>query len=71
MATAAELLAAIEAAILDLATNGEEVWFNGRKYRKAQLSELRAIRTELKAEVALSSAGGIFDRMKTGAPYRA
>lgn len=71
MATATELLTAIDTAILDLLQNGEEVWVNGRKYRKAQLSELRAMRAEYAAIVATSTAGGVFDRMKTGVPYRA
>lgn len=46
MATAAETVTAIDAAIYDLVTNGfEEVQFNGRRYRYADLDKLQKARS--------------------------
>jgi hypothetical protein len=71
MATAAELLAALDLAILDILQNGADVSFNGRRYVKADLGVLQKMRAEYAAIVATSTSGGVFDRMKVGAPYRA
>jgi hypothetical protein len=70
MATATEILAAIDTAILDILTSGQDVMFNGRRYTKANLNDLRIMRAEYAALVTTSSSGGIFDRAKTGAVYR-
>lgn len=72
MATPAEILAAIDTAILDVLQNGQHIAANGgRVFTKANLNELRLMRAEYADLAATSSSGGIFDRMKTGAPYRA
>lgn len=71
MATAAELLAAVETEILWLITNGQENRFSDKLNRRVTLDELRAMRKELKAEVAQSSSGtDIFSRARVGIPYR-
>lgn len=71
MATATEILAAIDTAILDILANGQDVSFNGRRYTKADLPTLQKMRAEYASLVATSTSGGVFDRMKTGVPYRA
>jgi hypothetical protein len=71
MPTAAEILAAIDTAILDILQNGQEVTLNGRRYTKANILELQKLRSEYASLTTMSSSGGIFDRAKTGVPYRA
>lgn len=70
MATPAEILAAIDTAILDILTNGQDVTFNGRRFTKADLGQLQAMRAEFSSLTTSTAAGGVFDRMKTGAVYR-
>lgn len=71
MATATEILTAIDTAILDILANGQDVSFNGKRYTKANLGELTKMRESYASIVATSTSGGIFDRAKTGVPYRA
>jgi hypothetical protein len=71
MATAAEILAAIDTAILDILQNGQEVTLNGRRYTKANIKELQTLRKDYSELTVATSAGGVFDRMRTGVPYRA
>lgn len=74
MATPAEILAAIDTAILDILQNGQHISSamgqDGKVYTKADLETLRKMRLEFASLSSTSSAGGIFDRMKTGVPYR-
>jgi hypothetical protein len=71
MATAAEILAAIDTAILDVLQSGQDVMLNGRRYTKANLGDLQKMRADFAGLVTTTAAGGIFDRAKTGVPYRA
>ena len=70
MATATELLAAIDTAILDVLQNGQHITAEGQAYTKADLLTLQKMRSEYVTTAATSRSGGIFDRMKTGGPYR-
>lgn len=69
MATATELLSAIDTAILDVLQNGQHVASDGLVYTKADLDSLRAMRREY-SSTAAGGTSNVFDRMKTGVPYR-
>lgn len=66
-----ELLDATRVAFLDVLQNGQHIAASGRVYTKADLPELRMTIDWLESKTKLSTAGGTFDRMKTGVPYRA
>jgi|WetSurMetagenome_2_1015567.scaffolds.fasta_scaffold945716_2 hypothetical protein len=70
MATAAEILTAIDTAILDVLANGQHIGSDSKIYTKADLKTLREMRAEYASLAATSASGGVFDRMKTGVPYR-
>jgi hypothetical protein len=57
--TAAELLEAVNAAILQVLTRGQEVVVAGRRYTRANLNDLRALRDELAEEEIREERGGI------------
>ncbi len=69
MATAAELLSAIDTAILDVLQNGQHVAAEGLTYTKADLPTLQKMRSEYAALTSTGSSS-VFDRMKTGVPHR-
>jgi len=69
MATPAEILEALDQAILDVLQNGQHVAAGGRIYTKADLATLQKMRSEMVATDAASKSS-VFDRMKTGVPYR-
>jgi len=55
--TTANLLAAVDVAIANLLLGAQSYSVNGRTFTRAQLSELRNMRSELQREVAESSSG--------------
>lgn len=57
LTTSQQLLDAVNAAILDLIQGGQEVTINGRRYRRAELEQLREMRKELESEVARLESG--------------
>jgi hypothetical protein len=69
VATAAELLDAIDQAILDVLQNGQHVAVDGQVYTKADIATLEKMRADY---AAITSTGGssVLDRMKTGVPHR-
>lgn len=69
MATPAEILAALDLAILDVLENGQHIANSGRVYTKADLATLRQMRSEY-AVIATTGQSSVFDRMKTGVPHR-
>lgn len=54
--TPAEMLVLIEAAIVTVATMGQNYMIGGRTFTRADLGELRQIRRDLKLEIASTSA---------------
>jgi hypothetical protein len=56
--TNAALLSAVEDAILALVSGAQTVTFNGRSITKSSLSDLYAIRRELRQEAGLASSKG-------------
>ncbi len=69
MATNAEMLAAIDAAIIDILENGQEVSVKGTIYNKANISDLFKFREGFSQKVA-GSSDTFFSRAKTIIPYR-
>jgi hypothetical protein len=69
--TYSELLDAAKTALLDILQNGQHVAMNGRVFTKADLPALQNQIDWLETKTGIESAGGVFDRMKTGVPYRA
>lgn len=69
MATPAEILEALDQAILDVLQNGQHVAAGGRVYTKADLATLQKMRAEY-AVTSTTGQSSVFDRMKTGVPYR-
>jgi hypothetical protein len=61
--TAAELLALVNEAIARIQVSGQEYWIGQRRYRAADLPELRALRTELQAETAAESSQGMVQNL--------
>jgi hypothetical protein len=55
LATAAELLAAVDAAILSVLTHGQALGTEGKTWTKADLGQLRETRKELQREVAAAT----------------
>lgn len=66
MATAAQLLVAVNTAILNLLEGFESAEYNGRSYTRTDLDKLRRMRAALEAEVARTDAGGM--RVRTMVP---
>lgn len=69
MATPAEILAALDLAILDVLENGQHIAAGGRIYTKADLLTLQKMRAEF-AVTATTGQSSVFDRMQTGVPHR-
>lgn len=63
---AQELLDQVRAAIVAVLTRGQDVTVSGKRYTRANLSELRELRKELEGEVRRESTGGI--RTRRGVP---
>ena len=57
--TAAELLEAVNAAILEVLTRGQEVMIDGKRYTRANLADLRSLRDEIEQEATREERGGI------------
>lgn len=55
MATTAERLAEVQAAISAVMTGGQEYQIGSRKVRRADLSQLQALESQLQAELAAES----------------
>jgi nicotinic acid mononucleotide adenylyltransferase len=72
MATAAEKLAWVEAAIQDVLENGQHIAKNGKVYTKADLKTLQDMekRYEQQAEASAGTSGSFFARSKTMIPRR-
>jgi hypothetical protein len=70
MATAAEILAAIDTCILNILTNGQDTTFQNRRWVQADLNTLQTMRKYYEAQAGSSSTSNIFDRTLTGVPYR-
>lgn len=69
--TAAELLTAIDTAILRILTDGQEVvTIGGRRYTEANLDELRQLRAEVAPLAASQTRPSILDRAKFGVVRR-
>jgi hypothetical protein len=59
-------------AIKDIHENGKHIGKDGRVYTKEDLPALMASVDWAESKISINSAsGGIFDRTKTGVPYRA
>ena len=56
----------IDTAITAILELGQTITIDGVTYSKANLSELRALRTEIQGEEAVTSRGTIFDRAMCG-----
>jgi hypothetical protein len=69
MATDTVMLAAIDAAIIDILENGQEVTLKGTVYSKANLDTLRKMRGEYSAAVIRTSTG-FFGNSKIIIPRR-
>lgn len=63
---AQELLQQVRDAIEAVLTRGQDVSVGGKRYTRANLSELRDLRRELENQVRRESTGGI--RMRRGVP---
>lgn len=70
MATDAEILAAIDVAIIDILQNGQAVSFNGTTYTKSNVSELFNFREKYSQKVS-TTTDTFFSRSKTIIPRRA
>lgn len=68
MATNAEILAAIDTAIVDILQNGQTVTFEGDTYDKANITSLFKQREKFTRKT--SSMSSFFDRRKTIIPGR-
>lgn len=69
--TPAELLTAIDTAILRILTDGQEVvTIGGRRYTEANLDELRQLRAEIAPMAARQTRPSILDRAKFGVVRR-
>jgi len=69
MATAAQILAEIDTAIIEILQGAQEATVQGRSYRKADLATLDRMR-ERYASLVNQITNSIWDRMKTAVPYR-
>jgi hypothetical protein len=69
MATDAEILAAIDTAIIDILQNGQDVTFEETRYSKANISDLFALREKYIQKTSTSS-DTFFSRSKTIIPGR-
>ena len=56
----------IDTAITAILELGQTITIDGVSYSKANLSELRALRTEIQGEEAVAVRGTIFDRALCG-----
>ena len=71
MATAAEILSAIDTCIIEILENGQSVRKdNGLMYTRADLDVLRVMRKEYAAIVGSTSVTDPFSRANVGIPYR-
>lgn len=66
MATAAEQLVEVQAAISAVLTRGQSVELNGRRMTRANLEELRDMERKLKFDISREDAGGI--KLRRGVP---
>jgi hypothetical protein len=55
----AEMLEQVNAAITAVLTRGQEVTINGKRYSRADLGELRQMRTDLEREVRRGAGPGM------------
>lgn len=69
MATDAEILAAIDTAIIDILENGQEVTLKATTYSKANISTLFDLREKYSQKASISS-DTFFSRSKTIVPGR-
>jgi len=69
LATNAEILAAIDAAIVDVLENGQEVSHDGVIYNKANINALFKQREAFTRKTSIAT-DTFFSRMKTGIPRR-
>lgn len=69
MATDAEILAAIDTAIIDILQNGQDVTFEETRYTKANISDLFVLREKYTQKTSTSS-DTFFSRGKTIIPGR-
>lgn len=56
---AKKMLLKVKEAIIAVITRGQAVTVNGKTYTRANLAELRAIRSDLEAEVTRLDRGGM------------
>jgi len=70
MSTDAEILTAIDAAIIDVLQNGQSVTFENTQYTKSNISELFKYREKFSQKVSTVS-DSFFSRSKTIIPRRA
>jgi RecA/RadA recombinase len=69
MSTDAEILTAIDAAIIDVLENGQVVMFKGVSYNKANITDLFTFREKYSQKVSVST-DTFFSRSKTIVPRR-
>ena len=63
-------VAQIDAAISKILETGQSVTIDGVTYTRAQLDQLRGLRSEIMGEESVSSQGTVFDRALCGAVRR-